>query len=110
VAVTRPLFGAGRLSAPDVAEANARFISMLRQGQDNLAMASHGQSQHHLNTCRLGSACSDYNHAAIPTSSYASHRAALIAYLRHKVDAADWHGVSDAANDLRVLEAAHACV
>lgn len=32
-------------------------------------------------------------------------RATLIAYLMHKVSIADWHGVSDAANDLRVLEA-----
>jgi hypothetical protein len=32
-------------------------------------------------------------------------RTALLAYLKAKVEAADWHGVSDAANDLRVLEA-----
>jgi hypothetical protein len=31
----------------------------------------------------------------------------LVAYLKVKVEAGDWHGVSDAANDLRVLEAAH---
>lgn len=37
--------------------------------------------------------------------TYEEHHAALIAYLKVKVDAADWHGVSDAANDLRVLEA-----
>lgn len=30
--------------------------------------------------------------------------AALVTYLRVKLDQADWHGVSDAANDLRVLE------
>jgi len=29
----------------------------------------------------------------------------LIQYLNHKVDERDWHAVSDAANDLRVLEA-----
>jgi hypothetical protein len=29
----------------------------------------------------------------------------LIKYLDHKVDERDWHAVSDAANDLRVLEA-----
>ncbi len=29
----------------------------------------------------------------------------LIAYLLTKVEQRDWHGVSDAANDLRVLEA-----
>ena len=33
------------------------------------------------------------------------HRATLIAYLLAAVDRADWHAVSDAANDLRVLEA-----
>lgn len=38
---------------------------------------------------------------------YFKARAALIEYLRHKIDVADWHGVSDAANDLRVLEAQH---
>lgn len=34
-----------------------------------------------------------------------NRRLILIAYLRMKVDESDWHGVSDAANDLRVLEA-----
>lgn len=34
-------------------------------------------------------------------------REALINYLRMKVDECDWHAVSDAANDLRVLEAKH---
>lgn len=37
--------------------------------------------------------------------TYDEHRETLIAYLKAKVDIADWHGVSDAANDLRVLEA-----
>jgi hypothetical protein len=32
---------------------------------------------------------------------------ALVAYLRAKVLERDWHGVSDAANDLRVMEARH---
>lgn len=40
--------------------------------------------------------------------AFAKARATLIAYLHHKVDLADWHGVSDAANDLRVLEAEYA--
>ena len=30
---------------------------------------------------------------------------ALVAYLQMKVAQGDWHGVSDAANDLRVMEA-----
>ncbi len=29
----------------------------------------------------------------------------LIAYLESKLEARDWHAISDAANDLRVLEA-----
>ena len=37
--------------------------------------------------------------------TYSEHRAALITYLKAKVVEGDWHGVSDAANDLRVLEA-----
>lgn len=37
--------------------------------------------------------------------TYEEHHAALVTYLRVKVEAQDWHGVSDAANDLRVLEA-----
>ncbi len=41
--------------------------------------------------------------------TYAEKRATLIAYLLVKVQESDWHGVSDAANDLRVLEASH-CV
>lgn len=38
-------------------------------------------------------------------SSYLKARSTLIAYLLTKVKESDWHGVSDAANDLRVLEA-----
>lgn len=30
---------------------------------------------------------------------------ALVEYLKSKIAEEDWHGVSDAANDLRVLEA-----
>jgi hypothetical protein len=37
----------------------------------------------------------------------AEHRATLMQYLRSCFDRRDWHGVSDAANDLRELEAAH---
>ena len=33
------------------------------------------------------------------------HHAVLKSYLLSCVERADWHGVSDAANDLRVLEA-----
>jgi hypothetical protein len=39
------------------------------------------------------------------TARVAQARAVLIAYLETKVQQADWHAVSDAANDLRVLEA-----
>lgn len=37
--------------------------------------------------------------------TYEEHRRTLIEYLKAKTELADWHGVSDAANDLRVLEA-----
>lgn len=37
--------------------------------------------------------------------TFAERRRRLIAYLKAKVAERDWHGVSDAANDLRVLEA-----
>ena len=40
--------------------------------------------------------------------TYLEQHAALVTYLRAKVEIADWHAVSDAANDLRVLEAQHA--
>lgn len=33
------------------------------------------------------------------------HRKILIKYLLAKVEVEDWHGVSDAANDLRELDA-----
>jgi hypothetical protein len=33
------------------------------------------------------------------------HKATLIAYMHEKIKMQDWHGVSDCANDLRVLEA-----
>ena len=36
----------------------------------------------------------------------AEHHAALLAYLKSRVELGDWHGVSDAANDLREMEAA----
>jgi hypothetical protein len=38
-------------------------------------------------------------------SVYEQKHATLVAYLNMKVDESDWHGVSDAANDLRVMEA-----
>jgi hypothetical protein len=41
-------------------------------------------------------------------AAYAKARAALIAYLNHKVEVCDWHGASDCCNDLRVLEAEYA--
>lgn len=37
--------------------------------------------------------------------TYAERHAALVLYLRAKVEEADWHAVGDAATDLRVLEA-----
>lgn len=42
----------------------------------------------------------EYRHAV-----YAGRRATLVEYMRDKIDEGDWHAVSDAANDLRVLEA-----
>jgi len=36
---------------------------------------------------------------------YRTKRDILIKYLQVKVSECDWHGVSDAANDLRVMEA-----
>jgi hypothetical protein len=38
-------------------------------------------------------------------TNYEAQRQTLIDYLQLMVARADWHGVSDAANDLRVLEA-----
>ncbi len=38
-------------------------------------------------------------------NNYEAQRQTLIDYLQLMVARADWHGVSDAANDLRVLEA-----
>lgn len=38
-------------------------------------------------------------------TNYEDQRQTLIAYLQLMVSRSDWHGVSDAANDLRVLEA-----
>jgi hypothetical protein len=39
---------------------------------------------------------------------YRDARQTLIDYLLLKASESDWHGVSDAANDLRVMEAAYA--
>ena len=41
----------------------------------------------------------------ISESEYEKNRAAYVEYLLMCVRLGDWHGVSDAANDLRVLEA-----
>lgn len=38
---------------------------------------------------------------------YEQEHEILVLYLRVKTEQEDWYGVSDAANDLRVLEAAH---
>lgn len=38
---------------------------------------------------------------------YHARRLTLIEYLHVKAAMFDWHGVSDAANDLRVMEAEH---
>lgn len=38
-------------------------------------------------------------------SDYETQRDILIEYMRVMIARSDWHGVSDAANDLRVLEA-----
>lgn len=37
--------------------------------------------------------------------TYEDHHRTLVEYLKAKVAKEDWHGVSDAANDLRELEA-----
>lgn len=42
-------------------------------------------------------------------SQLQQRRAILLLYLRAKTDEGDWHGVSDAANDLRVLEETIRC-
>jgi hypothetical protein len=39
--------------------------------------------------------------------TYEEQHAALVADLKGKLHRADWYGVSNAANDLRVLEAQH---
>jgi hypothetical protein len=36
---------------------------------------------------------------------YETQRAILLEYMQVMIARSDWHGVSDAANDLRVLEA-----
>lgn len=33
-----------------------------------------------------------------------AERTTLIEYMRHKLDEEDWHGVADAANDLREID------
>lgn len=43
----------------------------------------------------------------ITLMTYEEQRQAYIDYLHVCIARADWHGVSDAANDLRVLEAEH---
>jgi len=44
---------------------------------------------------------------AVEPDPFESERAVLIAYLKHKVDKCDWHGVRDCAVDIELLEAKH---
>lgn len=44
---------------------------------------------------------------SLAVDSYEADHAALVEYLQSCVRRFDWHGASDAANDLRVLEAKH---
>ena len=44
-------------------------------------------------------------HVAAALASLEREHAALTTYLHSKAEARDWHGVSDAANDLRDVEA-----
>ena len=41
-------------------------------------------------------------------AAYRKARQTLIEYLQLKTSESDWHAVSDAANDLRVMESSHA--
>ena len=41
---------------------------------------------------------------ARPMDELQRHRATLIEYARHRLEDEDWHGLSDAANDLRELD------
>jgi len=64
-----------------------------------------------INAADLDKNVLDYYNAAMEAkdmqekSYYEKNRAAYIEYLLMCVRLGDWHGVSDAANDLRVLEA-----
>lgn len=44
---------------------------------------------------------------SVEDDGYVEARAVLIAYLLHKVQADDWHGVRDCAVDIELLEARH---
>jgi len=58
--------------------------------------------------CRMPEELMDdmkFIHDAKNYADYSTQRAVLIDYLRVMITRGDWHGVSDAANDLRVLEA-----
>jgi len=44
---------------------------------------------------------------AVEPDPFESERAVLIAYLKHKVEKCDWHGVRDCAVDIELLEARH---
>lgn len=41
------------------------------------------------------------------TFNFEHKKRTLIAYMQTKIEEGDWHAVSDAANDLRVLDAAN---
>lgn len=43
--------------------------------------------------------------APVLVNELTARKASLIAYLRMKLDAGDWHAVQDAASDIRELDA-----
>lgn len=68
---------------------------------------------HDVDNCQR-SVCTDVGSRAVASTplrarmtaeQFNSRRATLVAYMLVKIDQSDFHGVSDAANDLRVLEA-----
>jgi hypothetical protein len=78
-------------TVPTAAEGDYLFVEHL--GRDALCLGC------------MGSFASDELDAHRRSCGHGDRRTALIAYLKSCIDVGDWHGVSDAANDLRVLEA-----
>lgn len=110
-ALTMALPDVSRFKAGDVVKAKAcSFDGPFRSGYAYVLRSDSNYGVVYLNGNGISAMCSgDYlavwSSATVREDVDGSDHKVLVSYLMSCVRRKDWHGVSDAANDLRVLEA-----